>query len=353
MASRLTIGVTLGDPMGIGPEIIVKALAEPETRAAARHVVFGIDEVLKYAAADADIDPFWVRIPADTPPSAWPDADVIVLDRPEYVFTAADYNRAGKTGGAASFRSVTDAVEAAKAGAVQAVVTAPISKTAWKMAGQDWPGHTELLAKLTGARRFTMLFAGGPLRVALATIHHPLLELRNIFTIGRVFDPIDLCDRALKDWFGIARPRIAVCGLNPHAGENGKFGDDEERVIKPAIAMAAGHGINVAGPFPGDTIFRDALAGKYDLVVAMYHDQGLIPVKLLGMHESVNITLGLPIIRTGPDHGTAYDIAGQNKAHPGSMKASLRMAVELAARKAATATAAAAVGSAAGPKRDG
>jgi 4-hydroxythreonine-4-phosphate dehydrogenase len=161
------------------------------------------------------------------------------------------------------------------------------------------------------------------------------MELRNIFTIGRVFDAIDLSDQALREWFGVRRPRIAVCGLNPHAGEGGRFGDEEERVIKPAITMAAGHGVQVAGPFPADTIFRDALAGKYDLVTAMYHDQGLIPVKLLAMHESVNVTLGLPIIRTGPDHGTAYDIAGQNKAHPGSMKASVRLAAQISARRLA------------------
>lgn len=330
---RPTLGITMGDPMGIGPEIVVKALSDPGVRAAARHVVFGIEEQLRSAAADADIEPFWTRVKPGSP--VWPSDEVVVVDFDEYAFAAADLNRPGRTGGAASHRFILEAVEAAKAERVHAVVTAPISKTAWKLAGIDWPGHTELLAKLTNARRVTMMFAGGPLRVALATIHHPLLDLRNIFTIGRVFDPIDLADKALREWFGIARPRIAVCGLNPHAGENGRFGDEEDRVIRPAITAAAGHGINVSGPFPGDTIFRDAVAGKYDLVVAMYHDQGLIPVKLLGFDESVNITLGLPIIRTGPDHGTAYDIAGQNKARPASMKASLRMAADLAARKSA------------------
>jgi len=325
---RPTVAISMGDPMGIGPEVVLKALIDPELRAKARWVIFGIEEVLRYTAADIDIDRIWTAVRPDAP--VWPSADVVAVDYDEYVFTASDLNRPGKAGGAASMKFVCEAVEACKRGRAAAVATAPVSKTAWKAAGFDFPGHTELLAKLTGAKRVAMMFAGGPLKVVLATIHVPLMEIRNIFTLGKVFDAIDLSHAALRDWFGLARPRIAVAGLNPHAGEGGRFGDEEERIIAPAIAMAAGHGVDVRGPFPGDTVFRDALAGKYDLVVAMYHDQGLIPVKLLGFHESVNLTLGLPIIRTSPDHGTAYDIAGRNKAHPGSMKSALAMAADLA-----------------------
>ena len=162
------------------------------------------------------------------------------------------------------------------------------------------------------------------------------MDIRNTFKIGTVFDPIDLAHRALVDWFGIEKPRIAVCGLNPHASENGQFGDEEKRIIEPAILMARQHGIDATGPFPADTIFIKAVQGHYDLVVAMYHDQGLIPVKLLDFAGSVNMTLGLPIVRTSPDHGTAFDIAGQNKADPSSMKSAILMAVEVAKKRRAT-----------------
>ncbi len=174
-----------------------------------------------------------------------------------------------------------------------------------------------------------MMFQGPKLNVALATVHLPLMDIRNVLTIGRVFDPIDLGHLAMQQ-LGCENPRIAVCGLNPHASEDGHFGDEERRIISPAIQMAQDQGIDAHGPFPADTIFHHALNGKYDLVVAMYHDQGLIPVKLLAFDESVNLTLGLPIIRTSPDHGTAFDIVGKNKANPGSMKAAIRLAAQLA-----------------------
>jgi len=178
-----------------------------------------------------------------------------------------------------------------------------------------------------------MMFVADRLRVALASIHVPLFELRNSFTIGRVFQPIDLMADALQQWFGIDEPRIAVCGLNPHAGENGMFGDEEQRIIEPAVVLANEAGIRATGPLPADTIFLKALDGQFDCVVAMYHDQGLIPVKLLGWKDAVNLTLGLPIIRTSPDHGTAFDIAGKNLADPSSIKAAIRLAVRLAARR--------------------
>jgi 4-hydroxythreonine-4-phosphate dehydrogenase len=251
------------------------------------------------------------------------------------------------------------AITAAGRGRIDAVVTAPICKESWKLAGfERWPGHTELLAEKTKARRYAMMFAAPPpraetrntkheiqnaegaapplvakhkgLRVVLCTIHEALFELRNSFKIGTVYDPIDLAHRALVDWFGIEKPRIAVCGLNPHAGENGQFGDEEKRIIEPAIMMARQHGIDATGPFAADTVFIKAVQGQYDLVVAMYHDQGLIPVKLLDFSGSVNLTLGLPIVRTSPDHGTAFDIVGKNKADAGSMKSAIRMAVEIA-----------------------
>ena len=171
------------------------------------------------------------------------------------------------------------------------------------------------------------------LRVVLCTIHEALVDLRNKFKIGTVYDPLDLANTALKEWFGIEKPRIAVCGLNPHASENGQFGDEEKRIIEPAIMMARQHGIDAHGPFPADTIFLKAAQGQYDLVVAMYHDQGLIPVKLLEFVGSVNLTLGLPIVRTSPDHGTAFDIVGKNKADASSMRSAITMAINIAGQR--------------------
>jgi 4-hydroxythreonine-4-phosphate dehydrogenase len=182
-----------------------------------------------------------------------------------------------------------------------------------------------------------MMFVSGRLRVALASIHEPLFDLRNKFTIGRVFDPIDLMHQALRDWFGLERPRIAVCGLNPHAGEGGLFGDEESRIIEPAIVMAREAGANAEGPYPADTVFWRAMQGQFDGVVAMYHDQGLIPVKLVAFDEAVQMTLGLPVIRVSVDHGTAFDIAGQNRANPASMRAAIRLASTLAGARRARA----------------
>jgi len=345
-----TIGITMGDPAGVGAEVIVKALSDPEIRKMGRFVVFGFNELMAYCADLAEIEPFWWR---DQHERLRPyDHDVVVLDYDEFSFLGMDVRAASKQGGLASMKFVTDAIEAARKNLIDAIVTGPICKESWKLAGYTrWPGHTELLAEKTNSRRYAMMFAANApeapagglpagvaaaahkgLRVVLCTIHEALFELRHGFKIGTVFDPIDLAHQALKDWFGIEHPRIAVCGLNPHAGENGQFGDEEKRIIEPAILMARQHGIDAQGPFSADTIFYKAAQGGYDLVVAMYHDQGLIPVKLLDFHNSVNLTLGLPIIRTSVDHGTAFDIVGKNKADPGSMKAALRMACRIAAQ---------------------
>jgi 4-hydroxythreonine-4-phosphate dehydrogenase len=349
----------MGDPAGVGAEVIIKALADVELRRRARFVIFGLNELLAYTADLAEVEPFWWRdqherfslnggsaIPATTP--RYPH-DVVVLDYDEFSILGLEARGASRAGGQASMQFLNDAIAAATRHKIDAIVTAPICKESWKLAGFDrWPGHTELLAEKTKAKRHAMMFAAPPpscksealpvrghkgLRVVLATIHAPLFELRHTFKIGTVFDPIDLAHKALVEWFGIEKPRIAVCGLNPHASENGLFGDEEKRIIEPAIMMARQHGIDASGPFPGDTIFIKAVQGQYDLVVAMYHDQGLIPVKLLDFHGSVNLTLGLPIVRTSPDHGTAFDIAGKNKADPGSMISAIRMAIEIAGKR--------------------
>jgi 4-hydroxythreonine-4-phosphate dehydrogenase len=243
-------------------------------------------------------------------------------------------------GGEASMRFCLDAIDAAQKKIVDAVVTAPIAKESWRLAGYHFPGHTELFAQRTGARRFAMMFAGGPLKVVLATVHIGLNSLWGRLNIGAVFQPIELIHEALVNWFDIPKPRIAVAGVNPHASENGQFGDEEERIITPAITMAREQGIDCSGPYPPDTVFLAARDGKFDAVVAMYHDQGLIPVKLLAFDQAVNITIGLPIIRTSPDHGTAFDIVGRNRANPGSMRAAIQMAIDMAVKRHARETSA-------------
>ena len=230
-------------------------------------------------------------------------------------------------------RFCLDAIEAAQKKLVDAVVTAPIAKESWKLAGYHYPGHTELFAARTGARRYCMMFAGGPLKVALATVHIPLMGLWNKLNIGAVFQPIELLHQVMVEWFDTPHPRIAVCGLNPHASENGQFGDEEERIISPAILMARDQGIDATGPYSPDTVFLAHRDGRFDAVVAMYHDQGLIPVKLLAFDQAVNLTIGLPIVRTSPDHGTAFDIVGRNRANPGSMRAAIELAIDLAVKR--------------------
>jgi len=335
MPALPVIGITMGDPLGIGPEVLVKALADPAVRRLAKFVVYGRNETLLAAADRARVGLDWFRVDAASERAQ--DGSVLqplVLD-----YTSEgllDVTRPGPTrfGGLLSKAFVEDAITDAMRARndprrIDAIVTGPISKESWSLGGFKWPGHTELLAFRTKAKRHSMMFSSPRLRVALATAHLPLMDVRNVLTIGKVYDPIDLGHQFCRQ-LGIEKPRIAVCGLNPHAGENGMFGDEETRIIRPAIEAAKRIGIDAHGPFPGDTVFIGAAAGDWDLVVAMYHDQGLIPVKLLGWDKAVNVTVGLPIVRTSPDHGTAFDIAGQGRASEGSMKAAIELAVKLA-----------------------
>ncbi len=335
--------------MGIGPEVLIKALADDGLRSVARWRILGLGSVLHAAAERAEIDPFWWRVPRGS--------DLLETTRTHDV-TLVDYERndapvslprgPSKPGGELSFRFVEDAIAMAKKPpadplCADGIVTGPISKEAWALAGRGkYPGHTELLATRFGAKRHAMMFVCEHLRVILATAHVPLMEVQNRLTIGRVFDTIDLGAEACRS-LGIANPRVAVCGLNPHAGEGGILGDEDQRIIAPAIELAQQQGINANGPFPADTIFREALPrtgsggrpARYDLVVAMYHDQGLIPVKLLFRDEAVNVTVGLGAVRTSPDHGTAFDIAGRGVADPGSMRAAMLLAARMVRTAAA------------------
>jgi 4-hydroxythreonine-4-phosphate dehydrogenase len=355
------IGITMGDPAGIGPEVIVKALANrsrwtaPDTAEPrpATFFIFGLASSLEAAAERAGIRPVRWRIAHDSPRLDSVGAhDVVVLDYPEIADAPeraeaeGHGTRGGRAfapgpsewGGRASLRWVEDAIRAAQKppgelGHIDAIVTAPISKTSWNLAGaRRFPGHTDLLAARFNAPRTAMMFVGPTLRVTLATVHIPLLTLRDALTIGKVYDAIDLSHKACLDQ-GIAHPRLAVCGMNPHAGEDGLLGDEERRIIDPAVEVAQKQGVDVRGPFPADTLFIAAARGDFDCVVAMYHDQGLIPVKLLERDEAVNVTLGLPTVRTSPAHGTAFDIAGKNEARPESMAAAVRLAVKMARRR--------------------
>lgn len=348
-----TIAVSMGDPLGIGPEIVVKALSDPRLRKRARFIVYGMAEPMHYAADAAEIEPYWRRVQHDSPVAETAvGAGVTVLDYDEYTMPGAPGARSAggstRLGGHSSFRFVEDAIIDSTRPAtdplrVEGVVTAPISKQSWAMAGRGkYPGHTELFATRLRARRFAMMFVSPSLKVVLVTTHVPLMELRNILTIGRIFDPIDLGADAMKE-LGFEHPRIGVCGLNPHAGEGGLFGDEETRLLEPAIRALNEAGIDARGPYAADTIFNRALGGEFDLVAAMYHDQGLIPVKLLAWKDAVNVTLGLPIVRTSPDHGTAFDIAGKNLADESSMRAALELAIQMTLGRRAIAQDAAAI----------
>jgi len=333
ITGQVVIGLTMGDAAGIGPEVIVKALADPNIRKAAKFVIFGMNEQLCYAADAAEIEPFWGRHQHEKISRDYP-YKVVVADYDEYSVPSW-IKGPSKFAGEASIRFCLDAIDAARAGIIDAVVTAPISKTSWKLAGATWPGHTEMLAERCKSRRKVMMFIAGPLKLALATIHEALFEVRHKFTIGCVFEPIDLLNTALKEYFDIDNPKIGVAALNPHASEDGQFGDEERRIISPAILLAQEQGINCLGPFPADTLFLRAVHGEFDGVVAMYHDQGMIPVKLLDFDRAVNVTIGIPIIRTSPAHGTAFDIAGRNIADPTGMKSAITTAIQMVKTKKA------------------
>ena len=336
VGDEIVIGITMGDPGGIGPEIIVKALSDPKIRRGAKFIIFGMDELLGYAADGAELEQYWMRHQREKISRDYPRR-VVVADYDDYGIPAW-IHKPNKLAGEASMRFCKDAIHAARDGIIDAVVTAPISKVSWKYAGSNWPGHTEMLGELCKSPRKAMMFVAGPLKIALATIHDALFAVRHKFTIGCVFEPIDLMNTALKEFFDVKHPHIAVAGLNPHAGEDGQFGDEEKRIISPAIMLAQEVGIKCSGPYPADTLFMRATDGEFDGVVAMYHDQGMIPIKMYAFDSAVNVTIGIPIIRTSPCHGTAFDIAGKGLANPESMKAALRIAIDMAKTRRANKT---------------
>lgn len=276
---RLTCGITMGDPKGIGPEVTLKALADKRIKKLADFVLIGSQS-----------------------------------DAPE-----------------AALGYIKDALRLIKAKKIDVLVTAPVNKHAINQAGCPFQGHTEYLARACRIKNFAMMLVGGPLKVALVTRHIAIKDVPGCLTKQKIYQTISLTDFALRRYFGISRPRIGVSALNPHSGEQGIMGKEESRVIYPAIKKAKRFA-KISGPLPADTLFYLAAHHKFDACVAMYHDQGLIPLKTLALHQGVNLTLGLPFVRTSPDHGTAYDIAGKNQANPGSMKEAIKLAIKIGSR---------------------
>lgn len=326
----------MGDPAGIGPEVVVKALASPLVWRLCRPIVIGSVPVLQRETRRLSSSLKVVPLPGDHSPEA--DSSIRsghlpVLDPLKTPLGRFRVGRPARATGAASIAFIQTAVQLAQAGCVSAVVTAPINKEAMHLAGYHYPGHTELLAELTGTKQAGMMLLGGPLKILLVTTHLALKNVPRALTIPRVVTAIRLAHRALKDYFQIARPRIGVAGLNPHAGEHGVFGHEEQDVIAPAVRQATRGRIRATGPLPADTLFGAAVRGAYDVVVAMYHDQGLIPLKTVAFGQCVNLTVGLPIIRTSVDHGTAYDIVGTGQADPHSLLEAIKLASQLTATR--------------------
>ena len=329
--SKPIIAITMGDPTGVGPEIIAKALVNPAIQSACRPLVLGDQRAM---ARGMDVVGAKLRLEtvAGLPPES-PDPAVVYL-RELSKLTDIDlvYGRPTPAAGDAMYRYIVEAAELCMGGRAAAMVTAPISKAALNRGGHNYPGHTELLAELTKTSGFVMMLAGRQLRVALVTIHEALADVPRLVTLEKVLSTIRVTNRDLSKYFMVS-PRIAVTALNPHCGEAGLFGDEDERIIRPAVEEARQNGIDVSGPISADTLFHFAVRGDYDAVVCMYHDQGLIPLKLLNFDDAVNVTLGLPIIRTSVDHGTAYDLAGTGHANHASMSAAISMAISMVGNK--------------------
>ena len=325
--NRPRIGITMGDPAGIGPEVVLKAVAEEEVRAACQPVIIGDAQLLAHNARTLDLQCGYDIVRHD---ERFPDqinGQVIFhLDNIQgHVEPGIESGVAGKA--AAAY--IESAVELCAAGSIEAIATAPINKRALFLGGYSFPGHTEFLAHLTGTDDYAMGFVAANLRVVLISTHVPLSEAIRLVRRGRFEKTIRLTERELQRW-GIERPRIAVAALNPHGAEGGLFGIEEASEIAPAVeACRAIDRINVRGPFSADTVFLRASRGEFDAVVACYHDQAMIPVKCLSFGEAVNVTLGLPFIRTSVDHGTAFDIAGKGIAEHSSMVAAIKLAAEL------------------------
>ncbi len=313
---QVRLAISMGDPVGVGPEIILGAI--PIFAGNADITVYGDLGVLKAAAAALSEAG---RPGPDNEREISLEAVTVLAD------SELRFGNSTQLTGDASYRYVMTAMHAVLAGEADALVTAPINKNSWMAAGHQYPGHTELLAERAEVSEYAMMLVGPSLRVVPVTTHIPLSEVSRSISTEKILSTIKLVNGSLREWFGVDAPHIACAALNPHAGEGGRMGHEEEKIILPAIEAAASEGIMVEGPLPADTLF--SRRADYDAIVCMYHDQALVPIKTLHPFESVNMTLGLPFVRTSPDHGTAYDIAGKGIAKPESMLAAMEMAVRL------------------------
>lgn len=319
----------MGDPAGIGPEVVLKAVAEEEVRRACLPVIIGDAQLLAHTARTLDLQSGYdITRRGEAMPDQFTDALIYHLDNISgFIEPGIESGAAGK----AAAEYIEAAVELCAAGSIDAIATAPINKRALFLAGYSFPGHTEFLAHLTGSEEYAMAFVAANLRIVLLSTHVPLAEAIRMVERDRLVRTINLTHRELLRW-GIERPRLAVAALNPHGAEGGLFGVEEASEMLPAIeACRREDEVNVQGPFSADTVFLRASRGEFDAVIACYHDQAMIPVKCLSFGEAVNVTLGLPFIRTSVDHGTAFDIAGKGLAEHSSMVAAIKLAAELSA----------------------
>lgn len=322
----LPVGFTMGDAAGIGPEIIVKVFAAGLRTPA---LVYGDAGVLQSTIDQLDLgSQLRVEIISEPEACSGDPAVIPVLNRWQALPEGLRMGEIHAEAGRGAYEYLCHAIDDAMAQRIRAVVTAPLNKKAMQLGGIDYPGHTEILAERSGTAHYAMMLANPELRVVLVTIHEPLAAVPSLITFEAELETIRLAHRACRQ-AGLLKPRIAVAGLNPHAGEDGRFGREEIEVICPAIEAARAEGLEVTGPWPGDTIFMRARMGEFDIVVAQYHDQGLIPVKYLGVEQGVNITVGLPFVRTSVDHGTAYAIAGRGIADPSSLRAAYEAALAM------------------------
>ncbi|MBU0677723.1 MAG: 4-hydroxythreonine-4-phosphate dehydrogenase PdxA [Verrucomicrobia bacterium] len=326
MKRQPVVGITLGDVNGIGPEISLKAVKR-RWPAGVCFVLIGSHAVVHDQCASEGL-----RQPEPwSPGGGAPRTKISVWDPTPHMTLRRSPGKIVSEASTAAIQWIAAGVDACLKKDISAMVTAPICKEGLVKAGLKMPGHTEYLAELTGTRRFAMMLIGGPLRVVLATRHIPVRNIAASLSKHVVAESIEMLDEGLA-WLGAGR-KIGVCGLNPHAGDGGAIGKEDLDIVRPAVQAAVRKGIRAEGPIPGDTIFYQALQGAYDGIVAMYHDQGLAPLKMLAFNEGVNITLGLPIIRTSPDHGTAFDLAGRGKANPASMIKAIELAIQLTGRR--------------------
>lgn len=316
----------MGCPAGIGPEIILRYFAGVLAPQGTTAVVLGDRGILAKCATDLGIE---TAFSSWLPGQPVQPGTIPVLELSTIPLDTHSWGLPTRATAVAMADYIIRAVQLIQEGSLAAMVTCPISKSALQKAGHNYPGHTEMLVALTGAKRYTMMMAGSSLKVTLATIHCSLASVPKSLSIASIAELIRITQQSMRIDFGMKQPRIAVAGLNPHSGEDGLFGHEESEIITPAIALAASEHIDVTGPYPPDTVFFKAAAGNFDAVVCMYHDQGLIPFKLLHFQDGVNVTIGLPIVRTSVDHGTAYDIAGKGFADATSLASAVTMAADI------------------------